>query len=386
MVCGSYTGGDTGLTTEFSKGRRRGVVDGIHVVELQLPYSNRLGFIKRSLLFLKFALRSIQIALTEPSDIVFATSTPLTAGIPGIATKVLTRKKFVFEVRDLWPELPRAMGVIRNPILLKAMEALEWLSYQSADHCIGLSPGIAEGIKKKGKSTDQVSMIPNGCDLELFSKSGGEDYRIPGISATDLVAVFAGTHGIANGLDKILDVAAELVRRNDYSIKFVFVGDGKCKPTLQTRAHEQTLINCVFLDPMPKTQLAQLLQRADLGIMALANVPAFYYGTSPNKFFDYLAVGLPVINNYPGWVADIVLRSGCGFVVTPDNPIEYADTLQGISCNRSILHDMPSRCRALANNQFSRAQLASDFVRTLESVYQGSPLQLAADLNQISVS
>ena len=108
------------------------------------------------------------IALTKSYDIVFATTTPLTAGIPGIFARWLRRKQFVFEVRDLWPELPREMGEIRNPIILGALSALEWISYRSAHRCVALSPGIKQGIARRGVPTDRIKMVPNGCDLDLF--------------------------------------------------------------------------------------------------------------------------------------------------------------------------------------------------------------------------
>ena len=138
MVCGSYGGGNTGLAGDFSRGRREGKVDGIEVIEFDLAYSNADGFIKRSLLFLLFALRSVGVALTHQYDVLFATTTPLTAGIPGIFSRWLRGKPFVFEVRDLWPELPREMGVITNPVVLWAMGVLEWVSYRSAHRVVGL--------------------------------------------------------------------------------------------------------------------------------------------------------------------------------------------------------------------------------------------------------
>jgi glycosyltransferase involved in cell wall biosynthesis len=168
MVCGSYNGGETGLSGPFINGRRRGVVDGIEIVEFDLAYSNSHGFIKRAGTFLKFAVRSVGLALTEPYDLVFATTTPLTAGIPGICARWLRGKPFIFEVRDLWPELPRAMGAIRNPMVLGAMSVLEWVSYRSAHRLIGLSPGIVEGIAARGVLNERIVAIPNGCDLTLF--------------------------------------------------------------------------------------------------------------------------------------------------------------------------------------------------------------------------
>ena len=171
LVCGSYAGGQTGLTGPFRDGRRAGRVDGIQVIELELPYANRDGFLKRALTFVRFAWRSTWIALRRDYDVVFATTTPLTAGIPGICARWLRGKPFVFEVRDLWPELPKAMGVITNPLVLWALGVLEWLSYRSAQRLVGLSPGIVDGIARRGVARERITLIPNGCDLDIFGAS-----------------------------------------------------------------------------------------------------------------------------------------------------------------------------------------------------------------------
>src|SRR5215472_14597552 len=145
MVCGAGALSKSGLRGPFLNGRRKGRVEGIDVIELELPYSNYDGFIRRSWTFLRFAFRSVMLALRLDYDLVFATSTPLTAALPGVSARWLRRKPFVFEVRDLWPDLPRAMGVIRNPLVLLMMDWLEFLAYHAANFCVALSPGIAQG-------------------------------------------------------------------------------------------------------------------------------------------------------------------------------------------------------------------------------------------------
>ena len=245
MVCGSAQGGTTGLTEPFVHGRRSGLVDGIEVVELDLAYSNSDGFARRAYTFVKFAARSISIAMTARYDLVFATTTPLTAGIPGIFARWLRGKPFVFEVRDLWPELPRAMGVIKNPLLLWAMGVLEWVSYRSAHRLIGLSPGIVEGIARLGVPHDRIALVPNGCDLDIFS-GAVEPWRPVQVHTTDLLAVFAGTHGVANGLEAVLQTAAALKRRGRDDIKLLLIGEGKLKASLQASAQREGLSNVVF--------------------------------------------------------------------------------------------------------------------------------------------
>lgn len=362
MVCGSYSGGQTGLESEFVKERRSGKVDGIDIIEFNLAYSNADGFLKRALTFLLFAVKSIGLALRMDYDVVFATTTPLTAGIPGIFARWLRRKTFVFEVRDLWPELPREMGVIKNPVFLALMSCLEWLSYRSATRCVGLSPGIVAGITKRGVSPDKVCMVPNGCDLDIFS---GElnPWRPDGVEKADLMAVFSGTHGRANGLDSAIDAAIELDSRKEARIKIVLIGQGQMKPQLQKRVQDLGLNNVVFHDPVDKQRLAGLMLSADLGMQLLANVKAFYFGTSPNKFFDYLAAGLPVLNNYPGWVAELVTENKCGFAVIPDDAKAFAAALIEARDNRTLLEEMGQNALKLAKERFARDELADEWVK-----------------------
>lgn len=365
MVCGSYGAANTGLTTPFRKGRREGTVEGIRVIELELPYSNRDGLLKRAWTFAKYSIRSAWISVTTPADVVFATSTPLTAAIPGLAASWLRRRRFVFEVRDLWPELPKAMGVVKNPLILFGMGWLERRAYRAARQCIGLAPGIVDGIAKH-IDRKRISMIPNGCDLELLDPDKGAAWRPDKVEASDFVAVFAGTHGMANGLAAVLDAAAVLKQRSRTDIKLLLVGDGKLKDSLMRRAQDERLTNVVFHDNVPKDRIPGLLHGADVGMQLLANVPAFYYGTSPNKFFDYLAAGLPVLNNYPGWVADMLTENNCGVAVPPENAEAFADALVYLADHPQQRKSMGVAARSLGEREFNRDQLSDRFAEVLE--------------------
>jgi len=304
----------------------------------------------------------------ESYDLVFATSTPLTAGIPGIFARWFRRKPFVFEVRDLWPELPRAMGVMKNPVLLWLMKLLEWISYHSANHIIGLSPGIEKGIERRGVKKREIGMIPNGCDLELFNPNGVGTSVLAEFVQFDYFAVFAGAHGLANGLDQLLNVAAELKESDRLDIGLLFVGEGSSKKELIRDAKVRGLSNCIFLDPVPKIELAKIFRKADIGLMVLADVPAFYYGTSPNKFFDYISSGLPVINNYPGWIAELIEGNFCGAVVSPSDAKQFAAKIIEICDDEESRAAMGSSARGLAESSFSRKKLSDIFVDTLEFV------------------
>ena len=371
LVCGSRSKADTGVTAPYRRGKREGSVDGFTVIEIKLAYSNYQSILKRAFVFLRFGLRSIMIALTRQYDVVFCTSTPLTASLPGVTASVFRRKPFVFEVRDLWPELPRAMGVITNPVVLWCLGILERISYRAAKACIGLSPGIVESIAESCKRGKIVEMIPNGCDTDSFKPMPDIQRDLQGVRDDDFVAVFSGAHGKANGLDAVLDAAAVLKARGVVDIKLLFIGDGKEKPHLVQRAKDESLDICIFMPYMPKDDLPRVLNMTDAGMQILDNVPAFYNGTSPNKFFDYISTGIPVINNYPGWLAELITTHGCGIAVPPEDPSAFADALIKLRDDEVGRREMGRRARELAVGRFGRRESGEAFTRVLENAFDG---------------
>ena len=210
--------------------------------------------------------------------------------------------------------------------------------------------------------------MPNGCDLDIFNTKV-KAWRPSEISDSDMLVLFAGTHGIANGLDSVLDAASELLHRGRYDIKFLFLGQGKLKSSLIHRANEEGLDNVIFHKPVDKKTLAGLMSSTDIGLQILANIPVFYYGTSPNKFFDYISAGVPVLNNYPGWLSEMINENGCGFSVPPNDPIAFADVLEKAADNRIDLKLKGSKARKLAIEKFDRKILASKWVEPLEALY-----------------
>lgn len=368
MICGvSETAAGAIPRTD---GQRVLEVDSIRVHCVPEPYSNKMGFSRRLLAFGRFARAAERIVRRLNADLVFATSTPLSVGIPGMRGARRLGVPFVFEVRDLWPELPIAMGIIRNPLLQWYTRRLERRIYFSARHIVALAPGIQEGICRTGYPRERTSMIPNASDLDLFRPDDAplEDPRFG--SPEDFRLVFTGAHGLANGLDAVLDAACELRRRGVQGVRFVFIGEGGQRERLIRRSVSEGLAECTSWVPLvPKEELARLLPRMDTGMMILKNVPAFYYGTSPNKFFDYIACGLPVLNNYPGWLADMIREHRCGLAVPPDDPQAFADAVLWLRDHPDELREMGCRARLLAETQFSRAVLGRRFVELLERVH-----------------
>lgn len=337
-------------------------VEGIRVIALPIATSNKDSFLKRAFGFMSFAIRASWVALTTPCELVYASSTPLTVGLPALVAKHLRRRKMIFEVRDLWPELPKAMGIIKNGFVFGCLSWFEARCYKSADACVGLAPGIVEGIRAKAPHT-RIELIPNGSDLEVFERSNHG--LVPNALFT---AIFCGAHGRANGLDAVLDGAAELLKRGRRDIRLQFIGDGQLKPHLIARAENEALVNCEFLSPVPKQELSAVLSGADVGLMILADIPAFRYGTSPNKFFDYIASSMPVLCNYPGWVSDMIVENRCGLVVAPGDPRAFADALIELADSQDRLPEMGKRSRLLAEREFDRDLLFERLSKLLQDL------------------
>ncbi len=367
MITSTYS---TNLDERLRYNKNNSVVDidGISVKLIHSEYSNSMNLFQRAFEFFKFAVFTYLKTLESKPDLIFATSTPLTVGLPAKRAARKLKVPFVFEVRDLWPELIFAMGAMKNPIARRILINMEHSIYRASRNIVALAPGIQKGITRTGYPIEQTSMIPNCCDLELFKpkpeNASEPEYGKPG----DVRFVFTGAHGRANGLDAVLDGIAELKRRGKTGVHFVFIGTGALKDQLVERSEKEGLSDYVtWVGRIRKTELAELLPRFDVGLMILSNIPEFYYGTSPNKFFDYISGGLPVLNNYPGWLADMITEQKCGKVCSPDDAVDFANTVEAFCVSKTEREEMGRRSRELAEEQFSRDKLGDEFVKVLEA-------------------
>ncbi len=368
MICGAYAA--AGETSETKQRVTQSDVDGIRVFRINEPYGNRMSFTRRIMAFGRFAATATGVVSKLDADIVFATSTPLTVGIPGMNGARRLGVPFVFEVRDLWPELAIALGVVKNPLLKWYTRRLERNIYKAATRIIALAPGIRDGVARAGYPPERISLVPNCSDLDLFipCDESLDDNRFG--ASDDLRLVFTGAHGLANGLDAVLDTAEVLNKRGETGIRFVFIGSGGKKADLVERSEREGLEDLVtWIDPMPKQELAKILPRMDVGLMILKNVSSFYYGTSPNKFFDYIASGIPVLNNYPGWLAGMIKENKCGIAIPPDDANKFADAIVSLRDNPKQREKMGQAGRALAEREFSRDSLGDQFVSVLEQAH-----------------
>jgi glycosyltransferase involved in cell wall biosynthesis len=356
LACGRYQGAVTGLHGAFRRGARAGATGGFAVREFDIACGNAQGLARRGLAFLRYAARATALA-GDGWDVIVASSTPLTVAIPALVAHRRRGTPFVFEIRDPWPELPAALDLPRP--LLAGMGRLADAACRNAARVVALTEGIAATAVARGADPARALVLPQGADLDLFG--GATPWRPPG-SAGAVLAVYAGAHGPANGLDRLLDAAAQL---RDSPVRLLLVGEGAAKPALMARARAGSL-PVDFLDPLPKPQVARLLAGADIALHCLAPVAAFAELTAPNKLVEGLAAGRPVISNAPGRAARLLAEQGAGIAVPPGDARALAEALRALADDPGRRAAMGAAGRALAERAFCARRIADDFRAVVE--------------------
>lgn len=264
-------------------------------------------------------------------DVVFASSPHLLAGLVGYAVAKVRRAGFVLEIRDLWPRILVDMGHMKSTsIVYRLVRRLELFLYRHAGEIVVLAEGSRAAIRSDCPGQTTITFLPNGSDPATFAVANTRADLRNRYGFDGLVFVYAGAHNPANSLDLVLD-AAEHVKDDLPEVNFVLIGDGLQKPALMSDAERRGLTNVRFLDPVPRAEIAGLFAAADVGLHVLADVPLFRYGVSPNKLYDYMAAGLPVVSNSPGEVAETIEGAAAGLAVAPGDLDKAAEKMAAAS-------------------------------------------------------
>ncbi len=343
---------------------------GVTVHWCAVPYSNHMGFTDRIRAFSRFAVRAARRASTLPQDLVFATSTPLTVAVPAVYSARRAHVPMVFEVRDVWPEVPIAMGVLGNPVLRRVALGLEAWAYRNAEAVITLSPGMAESVSARFPGT-RVSVIPNSSDVALFGSVTDEQVEAVRARRSWLgerpLLVYTGTFGVANDVGYLVDVARRLLAVAP-DIRVLLVGEGKERGELEDKARRLGVlgVNLFFEPPVPKQEVPALLAAASMCASVFADVPALR-ANSPNKVFDAFAAQRPVMINHEGWLAELLRESGAGLVVPHDDAERAAQAVAEHLADEQWLRDARSAAHRLATERFDRDLLFEHFEGVLRS-------------------
>ncbi len=336
-------------------------MENLEVVSTNTKYSNHMSKMQRIMSFAKFMVKGTLKGLrVKKPDVVYATSTPLTVGFPAVIIKKLKRCKMVFEVRDVWPDIPIEMGFITSKPVIAILKFGERLIYKNAAHIIPLSKGMYENILRKGVPEEKLTTIENIANLYLYSDI---DTITENRKKEPFLCIHPGTMGIVNGLDFVLDTA-KLVAEKDSDIRFLLVGEGNRKEALKKRVIEEHITNVDIRDGVPKREVASLTERASVGFMCVDTKYKILEDNSANKFFDFLAAGLPTVINYGGWQKEVLEKQQCGFSeLTPE---KMAERILWIKNNPDIAEAYAKNCKKTAEI-YSR----DEATRKLDAVING---------------
>ncbi|PRY93144.1 glycosyltransferase involved in cell wall biosynthesis [Hasllibacter halocynthiae] len=344
-------------------------VDGIQVHWLPVPYRNAMGPLARLRAFARFARLARARATGIGGDVVLSTSTPLTIAVPGVRAARRLGVPHVLEVRDLWPALPVAMGILRDPVSIHLARRLERYAYRNSARVLALSPGMARGVVAAGYPEGRVTVAPNSCDTDLFAPdpAGAARFRAarPELGEGPIV-LYAGTFGRINGVEYLARLAAAMAGiRPD--VRFVAIGGGARADAVRAEAGRLGVLgrNYFQYPAMPKTALVDAFRAARVSTSLFVDLPEMRHN-SANKFFDALASGTPVAINYGGWQADLVAEHGLGLALAPGDPDAAARALAGLLADEGRLAAASRAAEALAQGEFGRDAVARRVIGTLE--------------------
>lgn len=306
-------------------GQRVGHSEGFITVPVVRYSSNGIS---RILNWASYAARATACGLRVGRvDVVYGSSPHLLAGLAAWVIAVLKRAPFLLEVRDLWPKILVDMNhMSERSLVYRALALLERFLYARAHTIVVMAEGSRAELVARDVTPDKIVYIPNGADPADFIPSAPREQLRRRYGFTRTTAIYAGAHGPANGLELLLDGAAD-----SPDVDVILVGGGILKDSLVASARERGLTNVYFLDPVPKTEIPDLLAASDIGLHILADVPLFRTSISPNKVFDYMAASIPTLTNVPGMVSDLVDDANAGLAVEPTRISDGLNTLSSLT-------------------------------------------------------
>ena len=349
---------------------RREVVAGIGVLRAPIYAAPNRDVVRRSANYLSYAASAALVGplLAARPDVVIATSPQFLTGLSGLWLSRVFRCPFVFEVRDLWPASIVAVGALpAGSAVVRALELVEKGLYVAADRIVAVTDAFVEEIASKGVPASKIRVVKNGVDLAAF-RPGPKDNAVRrelGLSASQFVATYIGTHGMAHGLGTILEAAQAL--SDDPRFVFLLVGEGADKAALKARAQTLRLSNLRFVDQQPREKIADYIAASDVCLVLLRALGLFKT-VLPSKIFEFFGSGRPVILGVEGEAKALVEASGGGVTFRPEETAGLVAWLRVLSQDPARLVEMGRRGRAFVEENFSRTVLAERYLKILDEV------------------
>ncbi|MGB0175862.1 MAG: glycosyltransferase family 4 protein [Owenweeksia sp.] len=340
------------------------VHSGINVKVVNIKIDNKQSFLKRIWTFIQFSLVSCWYALTLKADVVVASSGPITVGIPGLVARYLRGRKLVFETRDLWPEGAIELGILKNRTLQKVAYWFEKRCYRASSLIVALSPGMKTNIEERVGHPNVIS-VTNAANLPLFSNQQPLPQHFGLTRGT--YAIYTGNIGEVNNSYWLYRAAVLLKERGRGDIPILLVGEGQQREELEELARTNKVDNFIRLGLMPKQDLVPLVQNAMVSLVPLKGTPVLDT-SSPNKFFESLAAGVPVVQNTQGWMKDFLKEHEVGYTLNPNQPEELADLMIRLKDNPGETSAMRQRSFEIAQKYFDKDYLAEKMLKSIEAI------------------
>lgn len=342
---------------------------GVRVVRTWIYATANQGKVRRSLGYASFALSATlwgQLHVPMP-DVIIATSPQLLCGLAGAVVARMRGVPFILEVRDLWPESIVAVGAMpAGHPLIRALERVEQRLYVEASAIVVVTDTFRERLLERGIASEKLHVIKNGVDLERFFPEPRTTRLRAKLGYGDrFVAAYVGTHGMAHGLDAVLDAARRLV--HDDRLRFLFVGEGAERARLEARAKDEALTNVTFLGSLPRDEMNEVYATMDVGLVSLRKSELFTT-VLPSKLFEIFGMQRPVVLSVDGEARALVEASGGGVFVPPEDSARLAEVLLELAADGARCRAMGERGRRYVVARFDRTVLARRYLDVLERV------------------
>jgi glycosyltransferase involved in cell wall biosynthesis len=360
---------------------RSETIDGVHVVRIWTFIAANEGFLFRTINYLSYAVSATlaMIWLKRP-DVVVSTSPQFFCGLVGLLAKTIKRTPWVLEIRDLWPESIVTVGAMRKGFLVRGLERLEALAYRKADRIVSVTESFVPHIVAHGGTPAKVSVIKNGADLDFYvsSDDGREAKKRLGL-LDRFVAAYVGTHGMAHGLDTILDAAELLIDARE--IVFLLVGDGAERRRLERCKAARGLDNVVMLGQQPKAAMPGVWAATDASLILLRRDDLFKT-VLPSKMFEAMAMRRPIVLGVEGEARALLEEARAGIAITPQSGEELAGAVKRLAADRELGARLGASGRAHVCEHYDRAKLATRYLDLLENAASAARLTRGRDAAQ----
>lgn len=347
--------------------RQSEMIDGVHVVRVWTYLAANEGFARRTLNYLTFLFSASWALLRLPApDVYVSTSPQFFCGLAGLVAKTVKRRPWVLEVRDLWPESIVTVGAMRKGLATRVLEWLERLAYRKADHIIAVTDSFVPHIAGRAQNAGKITVIKNGVDLNLFKPAErSEDLKAKFGLEGRFLAAYVGTHGMAHGLDTILDAADIL--RDEQGIGFLLVGDGAVRARLVERAAQMRLPNLLIAGQLPKSEMPAVWSATDVSLILLKKSETFTK-VLPSKMFEAMAMGCPIVLGVEGEAKALLEQSGAGVAIAPESAAELADLVLKLSKDPGLCASLGHNGQDFVRTNFDRSALAKRYIEVIGSV------------------